>query len=249
MSHNIFKLFLDKLLSFPLWIKQIIYFKLYQNLKASLSDEFILTDEKNMFQIYVPTLSFLGKTELEERKKGLDSDVYTFLEGVDSKLNILELAMNNFWTIEEVAKNFITCLDQDLLKMPESIYVYATAGLISGKFRTGEYFKRVGRINVNQLEYTIIKQKEYAATSTPKKMAELLIEFGYLTEKECKSLLMIKEESKKRFILDGGVVPDDISAKFVSGNEYKEQIARLTEQNAKLREQLTKLLAFVKKSS
>ena len=249
MAKNILRLFLDKLFDFPLWIKQIIYLKLHKNLQASLSEEFIQTNANHIFQLYVPILSFLGRTELEERTKGYDTNIYNFLLAIDEGLNILEIAMNNFWTMEEIAKHFVFCLDQDYIKKPESKQVYAIAGFMSGKFRTGEYFKNTGRIDVYQLENTIIKQKELSQQGSPKKMAELMIELGYLTQKECTSLLIIKEEAKKRFILDGTIIPDNISEKFVTEDEYKEQIARLTEQNKKLKDKLTKLLTFFKKNA
>ena len=92
------------------------------------------------------------KTELSERKCGLDTNIYNFMGNVSSGLNMLEISMNNFWTMEEVAKYFIFCLEQDYIKPPSSFYVTAMAGFMSGKYRTGEYFKRVGKIDVDQLE-------------------------------------------------------------------------------------------------
>ena len=61
-------MFVDKLLSFPLWVKQIIYLRLHQNLSLSLSEDFITVNEHDIFHLYVPTLSFIGKTELIEKK-------------------------------------------------------------------------------------------------------------------------------------------------------------------------------------
>lgn len=250
MKKNILALFLDKLLAFPLWVKQVLYLKLYQNLTLSLSNDFIDLNEEDVFHQYVPILTFVGKTEMSERKGGFDANVYNFLTCVDEGLNMLEISMNNFWTMEEVAKYFILCLEQDYVKDPKSQYVLAMAGFMSGKYRIGEYFKRIGRINVDQLETVILKQKDYAAKGTPHKMAEIMIEFGFITEKETHSLLIIKEEAKKRFILDVSIVPEVRNQKKSETPtiEDRQLIEKLTKENTQLKEQLKKILAFVKKN-
>ncbi|MEI8129706.1 MAG: hypothetical protein WCG95_08850 [bacterium] len=244
---NILELFLDRLLEFPLWVKQIIYLRLYRNLSLSLSEDFIHTKEENIFHLDVPVLSFAGRTELNDRKNGLDVHIYNFLANTSEGLNMLEVSMNNFWTMEEVAKCYIFCLEQNYIKAPESIYIYSMAGFMAGTLRTGEYFKRIGKINVDQLEQTIIKQNEYAAKKTPHKMAEIMISLGFITEKDISSLLIIKEEAKKRFILDFAIIPKEITGEIQHLKNYQAEIDKLTEQNNLLKAQLSKILAFVKK--
>lgn len=248
MSKNILTIFLDKLLNFPLWVKQIIYLRLYKNLTLSLSEDFVHVKEEDIFHLNVPNLSYLGRTEMVERKSGCDPNIYTFLANAADGLSILEISMNNFWTMEEVARYYIFCLEQDFIKASESPYISAMAGFMSGKFRTGEYFKRVGKINVDQLEQTIIKQKEYAEKGTPLKIAEIMISLGFITEKDTSSLLIIKEEAKKRFILDSSIIPKESANPPQNSHNYESEIAKLTEQNNKLKEQLSKILAFVKKN-
>ncbi len=243
-----FKLFIDRLLSFPLWVKQIIYLYLENDLASSLSADFIKTNEKEIFHLHIPILSFVGKNELAERKSGLDDNIYNFLNNANEDLNILEISMNNFWTMEEVAKYYIFCLEQNYIKTPESPYIHAMAGFMAGKFRTGEYFKRAERISMEQLERAINKQKDSLNTEKPMKMAEVLISLGYVTEKDTASLLVIKQEAGKRFILDTSLVPDNFLQDLNQTKNYKEEIAKLTEQNRVLKEQLSRILAFVKKN-
>lgn len=248
LTKNILALFIDKLLAFPLWVKQVIFLRLNQDLASSLSDDFISRQEDSLFHLYVPILTFAGRTELIEKKDGLDNNIYNFLSSVADGLSILEISMNNFWTLEEIAKYFIFCLEQNYIKTPDSVQVHAMAGFMAGKFRTGEYFKRVGKINVDQLERTIIKQKEYAENGTPMKVAEVMISLGYITEKDTSSLLIIKEEAKKRFILDSGIVPKESTDAPVDTVHFQEEIAKLTEQNNMLKDRLSKILAFIKKN-
>lgn len=248
MKKNMLALFLEKLMAFPLWVKQIIFLRLHQNLSQYLSEDFITVKEADLFHLYVPVTSFIGKTELFERKCGLDDNIYNFLSNVNDGLNMLEISMNNFWTMEEVAKYYIFCLEQNYVKNPDSVFIHAMAGFMAGKFRTGEYFKRSGKINVDQLEQTILQQKQSIAEGNPKKIAEIMISLGYVTEKDTASLLLIKEEAKKRFILDSSIVPGIGSEKVEDTKHYEEEIAKLTEQNRVLKEQLSKILAFVKKN-
>jgi len=248
LKKNMLAVFLDKLTSFPLWVKQVIFLRLYQNLSAYLSEDFISVNESDIFHIYIPKLTFIGETELFDRKCGLDDNIYNFLGNVRDGLSMLEISMNNFWTMEEVAKYYIFCLEQDYVKTPESFLVHAMAGFMSGKFRTGEYFKRSGKINVDQLEKTILKQRESIEAGKPLKIAEIMIEMGLVSEKDTTSLLIIKEESKKRFILDSSVIPEEVFTEDESAKNYKEEIAKLTQQNKVLKEQLSKILAFMKKN-
>lgn len=247
MKKNILGLFVDKLLEFPLWVKQVIYLRLYQDLAAILSEDFVSVEAEDIFHLHVPTLTFSGKTEMVERKGGFDPNTYNFLTSINEGLNMIEISMNNYWTMEEVAKYYIFCLDQNYIKAPESIFVPAMAGFMSGKYRTGEYFKRVGRINVDQLEQTIVKQKEYNEKGTPKKMAEIMISLGFITEKETTSLLQIKEEAKKRFILDTSIIPKETAVTAQGTSPNTEEMNKLKEENAKLKDQLRKILAFIKK--
>lgn len=240
-----FNIFIDKLLAFPLWVKQVIFLRLYQNLSLFLSEDFITVKDADIFHLYTPVLSFTGRTELFEQKCGLDDNIYIFMKNAEEGFNMLEIAMNNFWTMEELSKYYIQCLEQNYVKTPESMVVYATVGFMSGKFKTGEYFKRVGKINVDQLEAAIVAQKKYIESGKPLKMAEVMISMGLVTEKDTLSLLSIKEEAKKRFIIDLSVVPKEVDPEVKK--YYEDIIAKQKEENKVLKEKLTKILAYVKK--
>mgnify|MGYP001805809008 CR=1 FL=1 len=248
LPKNILLLFLDKLMAFPLWVKQIIYLRLYQDLSSVLSEDFIKLREEDIFHLYSPFLTYMGRAELSEKKGGYDANIYNFLANVAHGLNMLEISMNNFWTMEEVAKYYIFCVEQSYVKPAESSYVLAMAGFMAGKYRTGEYFKRVGKIDVDQLEKTIIKQREFAEKGTPLKMAEIMISLGFITEKDTTSLLYMKEEAKKRFILDSSVVPAEVPDKTQDLQFYQTEVEKLAAQNEMLKDRLTRVLEFVKKN-
>ena len=249
LPKNILLVFLDKLMSFPLWVKQIIYLRLYQDLSSVLSEDFIKLREEDLFHLHSPLLTYMGRAELYDKKGGFDTNIYNFLANVAEGFNMLEISMNNFWTMEEVAKYYIFCVEQSYVKPAESLYIAAMAGFMAGKFRTGEYFKRVGKIDVDQLEKTIIKQKEFVEKGTPLKMAEIMISLGFITEQDTASLLLTKEEAKKRFILDASLVPTGVPDPTQDLQFYETEIEKLTAQNQMLKDRLTRVLEFVKKNA
>ena len=123
------------------------------------------------------------------------------------------------------------------------------AGYLAGKYRTGEYFKRIGKINIDQLEHTIRIQKELREKGERPQFVELMIEFGYITEADSKALLIIKEQASKRFILDVALIPEGMSLDGESADKYIAEVNELKHENAKLKSQLNKILLFLKKNA
>ena len=249
MKKSILESFVEKLYDFPLWIKQVIYLKLRENLESYLSDEFMNTRTDESFHLYKPKLSYIGKTELTERESGLDTNLYTFLSMIEEGCDIVTIALNNFWTLEEVAKYFIFCCEQGYIKsqIPNSIMIMA--GYLAGKYRTGEYFKRIGKINIDQLEHTIRIQKELREKGERPQFVELMIEFGYVTEADSKALLTMKEQASKRFILDVSLIPEGKSLDSENVDKYIAEVNELKQENTKLKAQLNKILLFLKKNA
>ena len=64
MSKSLFVGFTEKLLSFPLWIKQTIFLDLTKDLNTYLSNEFLDVKEDELFHIYEPELSEKGQNPL-----------------------------------------------------------------------------------------------------------------------------------------------------------------------------------------
>ena len=244
MKKNILNAFIEKLKAFPLWIKQVIFLYLYKDLREATSDDFIETNEENMINLFVPALSYVGRTELEERAKGFEPNLYTFLECVESEMSLLEIALNHFWTLEETCKHFLAAVDADLIKAPIPPKIIAMAGFMAGRYRTGEYFKRVGKINVDQLELTIRRQKELTDQGQKAKIAQIMIDLGFVTEKDTHALMIIKEEARKRFILDASIIPEGVTG---NDSKYVAEIEELKKQNAVLKAKLAKLLSMFKK--
>lgn len=247
MKKSLLDTFMDKLFDFPLWVKQVIYIRLKEHMETFLSEDFMTIKSENSFHLYVPKLSYVGKTELIEKTAKLDENIYLFLTQIEEENNIITIALNNFWTLEEIAKYFIFCCDNNYIKSPIPNSIMIMAGYLAGKYRTGEYFKRIGKINIDQLEHTIRIQKELREKGERPLFVELMIEFGYITEADSKALLIIKEQAQKRFIIDVDLVPKGKSLEGEDTSKYRVEINDLKQENEKLKAQLNKVLMFLKK--
>lgn len=248
MKKNIFELFLDKVFNVPFWVKIVMYLKLADEMREQAFENMLQNNRDEIFATFVPTITFKGKTELSERKYGLDNNIYNFLQCCLNEYSMLEISVNTFLSMEEIAKYYELCLEQNFIKKPESLEIHAMAGYIAGKFRTGEYFKQKGVINVDQLQQAILAHKAAQESGNPKRFGEVMIELGLVTEEDLKAILILKDESKKRFILDYNTVPKP-ETQFSSDNQkYEEEIAVLKDENIKLKRKMLQLLELVKRN-
>ncbi len=248
MKKNIFALFLEKVFNVPFWVKIVMYLKLAQEMKDKSCEEFLRNNPDEIFATFVPTITFKGKTELAERKYGLDNNIYNFLQCCMNEYSMLEISVNTFLSMEEVAKYYELCLEQNFIKKPESLELYAMAGFIAGKFRTGEYFKQKGVITVDQLQQAILAHRDAQESGNPKRFGEIMVELGFVAEDDLKSLFILKEEAKKRFILDYNSVPKPETEYTNDSQKYEEEITALKDENIKLKRKMLQLLELVKRN-
>lgn len=248
MKKNIFDLFLEKILNVPLWIKQAIYLRLAKEMQEYDCEDFLRNNPNDTYCTFVPTLTFKGKTELMERKYGLDNNIYNFLQACSNEYSMLEISINTFLSMEEVSKYYELCLEQNFIKVPDSKEIHAMAGFIAGKFRIGEYFKQKGVLTVDQLQQAILANRDAAEKGQPKKFGEILVELGFVKESDMKAVLILKEEAQKRFILDYNTVPKPETTFTNDTQKFEEEIANLKDENTKLKRKLLQLLQLVKRN-
>lgn len=246
MKKNLFELFIGKLLAYPLWVKQAVYYRLYLNMKDNYCERLVLKNTDNLFAFYNPTVTFKGKTELWDRTSGLDSNIYNFLRLCVEGYSILEISLNTFLSIEETAKNFMFCLEQNFIEKPESDEVYAMGGFIAGKFRTGEYYKINGSITIDQLDEAVMTQRNLDDRMQHKLFGKILVDLGFITEKSVQTLFTLKADAKQRFILDYSLVPE---TELVTSEKERllAKIELLEKANDALKRKMTHLLHLVAK--
>jgi len=236
MAQKLFESFLDKISGFPFWVKEVVYIKLREEFEtASLSEADLLTPLEEAFQAYVPLITYAGKDELTTRKNDEDDAVYRFLQFMEEKASVAEITLRNFWSLEKTARLVVYCAQKQYINRPTSKKVEATALFIAGRIKIGEYFKRIGKITVDQLDTAIRKQKELESQGKPTQFAEVMISLGYVTERETKAVIYIKEECKKRFIFNANILGKSASstpAKTIQLNsEFENNTAKGNKEN------------------
>ena len=244
-SQPISELFLHNIDVLPLWVKQVLYLKTRDKLREELAEflDVLVTD--NLMQYYVPKLTFAGRTELETRQKTLLEEFYTFYKCVQNGNDLFEITLANYWTFTQTCSLFVRSIELQYVNIPENESIISIAQFMAGKIRTGEMLKRLGKIDVMQLEKAIRVQKERNEQNKPVKMAELMIELGYITEKDVKILLAFKDDAKKRFVMGIGfslVKPRDEQETQILVRGMQKEIKRLDEENRILKSRLRKIL-------
>ena len=247
MGENSYKNFMQNLYKYPLWIKQAIYISLSNDLKKYLSHDFISTQQDELLHVYQPKLSISGEEELELKSKSWDEDIYKFLKCCKNNMNLVEIALAGQFSMEEMARAFTFCIEQKYFTEDVPTLVSSLAGFISGKYRTGEYFIRTGKMGIEDLEKALARQQELQAKGKHVFIAELMVQMGIIKEKDMKSIMLIKDESSKRFILASDDAPlvkhvdEDMDLVF--------EKQKLKEENEILKAKLSRVLAFIKENS
>lgn len=245
---NIFDLYLEKVLALPLWVKQVIYIKLKEDMKNHNCSDFLDVSSEDMFSLHVPVLTFDGKTELLERNSGLDSNFYNFLNMCDKNYSVLEISLNMFLTMEEVAKYFVFCVEQKYLEIPPSYEAYAMARFIAGKLKTGEYLYQNKTLTYAQVQEALAEQKKIDELGGKHlKLVEVLDTMEYLKEEDWNAIFLLQEESTKRFILDHNIVPKSERVFNNVDEKNNAELEQLKDENKKLKQKLVQLLQLLKK--
>ena len=243
MSKSLFIDYMDKMKSFPLWIKQTIFLDLSTDLETYLSNEFLDVKEDELFHVYKPVLSELGQDELLTKESKFDESIYSFLTCCSKGMSLIEIAIENNFTMEEVAKAFTFCKTSGFFSVEVPRLVSAIAGFIAGKYRTGEYLVRAGKMTIDQLDEVLEKQKELKDKGEHVFIAELMVKMGFVRDIDVKSVIFMKEEAGKRFSLN----PDEMPSIALEKESYDIRVenTRLKEENEILREKMNAVLTYV----
>ena len=244
MGKSLYVGFMEKLLAFPLWIKQTIFLDLSKDLTNYLSNEFLDVEEGELFHVYKPELSELGQGELLTHESKYDESIYTFLDCCSKGMSLIEIAIENSFTMEEVSKAFTFCKTSGFFSKDVPRLVAAIAGFIAGKYRTGEYFIRAGKMTIDQLDEVLNKQQEMNEAGKHVFIAELMVQMGFVRDIDVKSVIFMKEESGKRFSLNADEVPSLALER--ESYDIRVENTRLKEENEILKQKMDALLTFIK---
>lgn len=221
--------------------------KTKERLQDELADFLQTLNPDELFQHHRPKMTFKGRRELEQRILGLPEDYYVFLTNAADGYDMFEITLSNFWTMAESAKMFVRSVELELIEKPACENNYVIAQYLSGKIRTGELLRKLGKIDINQLEKAIREQKERNKDGGTAKIVEVMISMGYITNKDVDILLKFKDESKKRFIMGIGLTTlaidgTDMGEKQHLVNNMQKEMKKLDHENRILKARLRKVL-------
>lgn len=244
MSKGLFVAYMEKMISYPLWIKQAIFLHLSEDLTQYMSNEFLDVEEGDLFHTYKPALSEHGQNELLTKESGFDEMIYTFMNCCAKGMSLIEIAIENNLTMEEVAKAFTFCKTSKFFSREVPNLVSAIAGFIAGKYRTGEYFIRAGKMTIEQLDEVLNKQQEINASGKHVFIAELMVQMGFVREVDVKSIIFMKEEAGKRFSLN----PEDMPNLALEKENYDIRVenTKLKEEREILTQKIDAVLTYIK---
>lgn len=246
MSNNLETL-LNIILQAPAWVKEVIYIDLKKDMEGRFGAESV-NKEEDMYTIHVPEITFKGKKELETHEHGHEMNIYKYLAAANNAQRVVDITLNNFWTLEESSRYLAYCIKNEYIKEPVNAVVAASVYYLGSEIRLGEYVKRINLIDVTQLDDALRKQKELNAGSSYHKLGEVLVEMGLIVNEDILKILQIKDESKKRFMLSMDFAKPQGNPQ-VNVKELQEKTDKLAKENAILKEKLRAIFNIQNKSA
>ena len=211
-TDSLFKGIVEDLTNKPLWIKQAIYLELRDNIKQMSSIDLLEELDKNdLLQLYVPTLTTLGKSVCNNDelavKFNLTLEQKSLLKSVNGIQNIVDLCMTNNITLQKIAAIILKSFDDGFINQVKSIKIKYLLQYISGEIDPGKYLLKTEKISDAQLKEAQQKWEKLKDTfDDPEEqcLEEFLANLGYVDKSEVNRLLVIKQASTTQF--DSSVV-------------------------------------------
>ena len=246
-QQKVSSLFFNNISELPLWVKQVVHLKTEAELKAALEEYMQSLNPQELLQQIVPVITNSGKEELKNRNSNLLKEQVIFLFSIAHGYDLFEIALTNFWSLEQVCKYYSKLIELKFVQAPTCRINFALMQFLAGKIKTGDILKKLGKVNTAQVDRALMVQKEREKEGRPTKTADLLVELGYIEKKGVDILLSFKDESKKRFVMGLGLS----TLKINSGtdeqkvmNNMQREIKRLSHENEILKERLKKIFSL-----
>lgn len=240
---NYFEILTDIIYESPVWVQEVIFIDMKKKLEERYPGLTTHPNEADVYPCFVPEITVKGRQELEMKtlQGSLGLNVYKCLDSLSKSLRVIDITLNNFWTLEETSEALVTCIEHEYIREPENLLVNSAISYLGNEIRLGEYVKRLNKINMTQLDDVLQKQRQYndEHPENKKKIGEMLIDMGFVANNDIDKIIQIKDESKRRFI-----VPKNIGINLTQPTEdnnvqdLNQVIDRLTKENNLLKDKL-----------
>lgn len=222
----------------PLWVQEVIWMDIKKNLEDKLPGS-STSNQEDIYPVYVPEITFRGKKELETHDHNLDFNVYRLLSGITEGMRIADITLNNFWTLEQTSTYLAFCIKNEFVKNPTNPIISATVFYLGNDIRLGEYIKRIDKIDVENLDDVLRKQKLHndEHPDSKIKIGEILVHMGFVANNDIDKIVNLKDEAKKRFIMSNDLKAP-AKSESVDYTELQQKIQKLTAENNLLKDKL-----------
>lgn len=241
---NYFEILTNIIYESPVWVQEVIFIDMKKKLEQRYPGLTSNPNEADVYPCYVPEITVQGKLELESKslQGELGINVYKCLNCLTNSLRVIDVTLNNFWTLEETSEALVACIKHEFIKEPDNLLVSSAILYLGNQIRLGEYVKRLNKINMTQLDNVLQKQKQYNEEhpENKKKIGEVLIDMGFVANSDIDKIIQIKDESKRRFVVpkNTGLSVSSSSVDENSVQELKQLVDKLTKENNLLKDKL-----------
>ncbi len=235
-----FSSFMSTLSELPFWVREAIHYKLKDSVEGTANKTDIYNEmNKKVYQLIVPQLTFQGKKELQTKMHAMSNDAYKFMAQTGRGMNLAEITINNFWTLEKTSKILVDCFSKQFYSPLGDDQLLIIAAFLAAEIRFGEYLKRLGVTDLDQLESALRMQKEEDMKGQHIPIGQIFTKMGVIKEEDIKHVLMLKEDANKPVILRfGGIQGPDAADMTIK--TLKVMNEKLLQENNGLKQQLTK---------
>lgn len=196
-EHHVTERLFAELMALPLWVKLVLFLDLKNDLTQYLSSgtiEHLSGDDP--IALFAPCLTEAGEQFLNSNPQ--DSLLAPVLQDAKMRLSVLDICLRRQINLCDFCDLLLRAIDQGWIHPPASIKITASVEYLSGRTRLGEYLLKIGLIRPDQLDQALRAQKYIdEAMNDHTKLANILINLGYITRKDSETILFLKDESKK----------------------------------------------------
>lgn len=232
----------------PEWILEALFIELMNILKEKYSiKKFLDTDRMDVLQLYVPELTEYGlmiiqRADKKKLPEGIDKNLVLFLQTVEESRNIVDICIQNHWTLEQCSMITFKSLERNFIKHTITPALYNVISYISGNLKIGEFLIRKNKLDDNTLEYALKMQDQmFSSFGEKNKIVEILVNMGKVKQEEVIDYLNLKESSKNYFVITQPETPETEKLRRLN-KELTENINSLTAINSNFNKERSELL-------
>ena len=224
--------FLDRMQSMPYWFVSGFMYEMKKK-EDFLSGNNLFENIQPPFPIAAVNLTFAGKRELQTRASHLSMDVYRFLQMGLNGCTLMEIAINNFWSFEKTAKIFSYCFQREFVARTSNASLSIVAAYLGGELKLGEYLKRLGIIEIEDIQKALKEQKRTEQQGNRELIGSIFTKMGPVTMDDLYDILALKADADKTAFLNFDIASDPLKQEF---EKQKKIIAKLMAENKALKQ-------------